>query len=84
MPRLTCRSCAPSSAAQEFLNRYQELVLTVQGLSLPLRTPNLQPAAAPAQLRQPQQRRCHAHTHAHAQGHLRQQLTVRPPQLTWA
>jgi curved DNA-binding protein CbpA len=73
---------------QEFLNRYQELVLTVQGLSLPLRMPSLHPTTAHAPLRQPQpqqpQRRCHAHTHAHAHGnHLRQQL-ARPPMLTWA
>ncbi|KAI7840249.1 hypothetical protein COHA_006031 [Chlorella ohadii] len=71
---------------QEFLNRYQELVLTVQGLSLPLRLPILHPTTAHGTLRQPpqQQRRCHAHMHAHAQGHLRHQLAARPPMLTWA
>lgn len=72
---------------QEFLNRYQELVLTVQGLSLPLRMPSLHPTTAHGPLRQPQQqpqRRCHAHTHPHAHGHHLRQLAARPPLLTWA
>lgn len=88
-PRLTGSSppCSLPCCLQEFLNRYQELVLTVQGLSLPLRMPSLHPTTAHGPLRQPQQqpqRRCHAHTHPHAHGHHLRQLAARPPLLTWA
>ena len=78
---------SPAVSGQEFLNRYQELVLTVQGLSLPLRMPSLHPTTVQGPQRQPQQqpqRRCHAHTHPHAHGHHLRQLAARPPLLTWA